>query len=108
MRNLVGMRVRPEEDALTRLLPYHGLGSKDASEDFGRWMTRSSLRVGKRTTGQEGTESGREAPPEGQSAGAKLCGSCASSGSETDTSGGQTREPALRNWNKRGARSRPS
>ena len=24
--------VRPEEDALTRLFPYHGLGSKDASE----------------------------------------------------------------------------
>ena len=34
MRNLVGMRVRPEEDAPTRLLPYHGLSSKDASEDF--------------------------------------------------------------------------
>ena len=30
MRNLVGMRVRPEEDALARLLPYHGLDSKDA------------------------------------------------------------------------------
>ena len=35
MRNLVGMEVRPEEDALARLLPYHGLGSKDASE--GTW-----------------------------------------------------------------------
>ena len=34
MRNLVGMRLRPEEDALARLLPYHGLDSKDASEDF--------------------------------------------------------------------------
>ena len=44
MRKLVGMRVRPEENALTRLLPYRGLGSEDASEDFGRWMTRSSLR----------------------------------------------------------------
>ena len=35
MRNLVGMRLRPEKNALTRLLPYHGLGSKDASEAFG-------------------------------------------------------------------------
>ena len=34
VRNLVGMRVRPEEDALTRLLPYHGLDSKDASEAY--------------------------------------------------------------------------
>ena len=34
MRDLVGMRVRPEEGALTRLLPYRGLGSNVASEDF--------------------------------------------------------------------------
>ena len=34
MRLLVWIRVHPEEDALTRLHPYHGLDSKDASEDF--------------------------------------------------------------------------
>ena len=32
--DLVGMHLRLEEDALTRVLPYHGLDSKDASEDF--------------------------------------------------------------------------
>ena len=60
MRDLVGMRLRPEEDALTRLLPYHGLDSKDASEDLWRWMTPSSLRVGKRTIGL-----GRQSPAVG-------------------------------------------
>ena len=45
MRDLVGMRLRPEEDALARLLPYQGLDSKDTSEDFGgEWWTPSSLR----------------------------------------------------------------
>ena len=34
MRDLVGMRLRPEEDALARLLPYHGLDSIYASEDL--------------------------------------------------------------------------
>ena len=42
------------------------------------------------------TVSGRWAPPEGPSICAEeLCTSCASPGSETDTSGGQTREPSL-------------
>ena len=34
VRYLVGVEVRPEEDALTRLLPYHGLGSKYASDEI--------------------------------------------------------------------------
>ena len=62
MRDLVGMRLRPEEDALPRLLPYHGLDSKDASEDFWRWMTWSSLRVGKRTIGLEVQSPGGRLP----------------------------------------------
>ena len=69
-------------------------------------VVRLARRQGDQWIGE--TVSGREAPPEGQSTGAELCGSCASSGSETDTSGGQTREPSLRNRNNRGARSRPS
>ena len=62
------MRVRPEEDALTRLLPYHGLGSKDASEDFGEgWMTgRRQLTRGKGPIGLEEQSPGGRLPLKGR------------------------------------------
>ena len=96
MRDLVGMRLRPEEDALARLLPCHGLDSKDASEDFEDGRRRPACaKQGDNWMGE--TVSARQAPPERQSICVEeLCRSCASSWNETDTSGGQTREPSLR------------
>ena len=98
MRDLVGMRTRSDEDVLRQLLSYHGLCSKDASDDFeSGWGTPPSSRGGTRTLGWEATESGRQAPTEGQSASAEeLCGSVAGSVSEADSSGEQKREPLLR------------
>ena len=75
MRNPVGMHLLPEEDALMRLLPYHGLDSKDASGDFGGgWMTgRRQLTRGKGPIGLEEQSPGGRLPMKGRTLARRNC-----------------------------------